>query len=85
MARQPLSLPFSGKRLRAWRERAGLTQQELAVTCGLSRFQISRWETGGNKPEPAALGQLVRGLGAALGRPVGSRIQFAIDDLLDGG
>lgn len=83
MARQPLSLPFSGKRLRAWRERTGLTQQDLAVRCGLSRFQVSRWETGENKPEPAALGRLVRGLAEALGRPVGSDRVFGLDELLD--
>jgi transcriptional regulator with XRE-family HTH domain len=84
MARQPLSLPFSGQRLRAWRERAGLTQQELADTCGLSRFQISRWETEENKPEPSALGRLVRGLGEALGRPAGDDKPFGVDELLDG-
>jgi transcriptional regulator with XRE-family HTH domain len=83
MARQPLSLPFSGKRLLAWRERAGLTQQELAVRCGLSRFQISRWETERNKPEPAALGRLVRGLVDALGRSDGGDEAFGVDDLLD--
>lgn len=32
MARRPLSLPFSGRLLRAWRERAGLTQQ-AASSC----------------------------------------------------
>jgi transcriptional regulator with XRE-family HTH domain len=78
MARSPLTLPFSGARLREWRERAGLTQRELADRCGLSRFRISRWETGENKPEPAALEPLVRGLRKALKRP-----GFGLDDLLD--
>jgi transcriptional regulator with XRE-family HTH domain len=82
MVRRPLALPFSGDRLREWRERAGLTQQELADKCGLSRFQISRWETGDAKPEPGSLGVLVRGLGDALGRPVGAEDAFRIDDLL---
>jgi hypothetical protein len=44
LVRTSLSLPFSGTRLRHWRERAGLTQQGIADICGLSRFQISRWK-----------------------------------------
>jgi transcriptional regulator with XRE-family HTH domain len=83
MARNPLALPFSGARLREWRERAGLTQQALADKCGLSRFQISRWETGEAKPEPASLEPLVRGLGEVLGRPAGAENPFRLDDLLD--
>ncbi|GAB3872604.1 helix-turn-helix domain-containing protein [Kibdelosporangium lantanae] len=82
MAKQPLSLAFSGARLREWRERAGLTQQDLAEKCGLSRFQISRWETGSAKPDVRSLPLLVRGLGAALGRPTGRRDSFTVDDLL---
>jgi transcriptional regulator with XRE-family HTH domain len=78
MARSPLTLPFSGARLREWRERAGLTQRELAECCELSRFRISRWERGDSKPEPAALEPLVRGLRKALRRP-----GFSLDDLLD--
>ena len=83
MARRPLALPFSGAKLREWRERAGLTQQALAEKCGLSRFQISRWETGDAKPEPGSLEPLVRGLGEALGRPAGTGQPFTLDDLLD--
>ena len=85
MARKPLSLPFSGKRLRAWRERAGLTQETLAEKCGLSRSQISRWETEEAKPELRALGPLVRGLGEALGRSTDGDEPFRLDELLDGG
>jgi transcriptional regulator with XRE-family HTH domain len=83
MARSPLGLPFSGARLREWRERAGLTQRELADKCGLSRSQISRWETGDAKPEPGSLEPLVRGLAEALGRPAGGENPFRLDDLLD--
>jgi transcriptional regulator with XRE-family HTH domain len=83
MGRTPLSLPFSGKRLREWRERAGLTQQALADTCGLSRSQISRWETEESKPQPGSLEPLVRGLAEALGRPVDGEDPFRLDDLLD--
>jgi transcriptional regulator with XRE-family HTH domain len=85
MARTPLSLPFSGKRLRGWRERAGVTQQSLADACGLSRFQISRWETGDNKPEPRSLTLLLRGLANVLGRPADGENALTLDDLLNVG
>lgn len=78
MSRSALALPFSGARLRLWRERAGLSQQALAGQCGLSRYQITRWETGTAKPEPRSLQPLVSGLAAALNRP------FTLDELLDG-
>jgi transcriptional regulator with XRE-family HTH domain len=83
MVRTRLSLPFSGARLRAWRERSGLTQQALAGKCGLSRFQISRWETGDAKPEPGSLTPLIHGLAQALNRPMGGDDPFSLDDLLD--
>ncbi|MBP2323943.1 transcriptional regulator with XRE-family HTH domain [Kibdelosporangium banguiense] len=67
-------------RLRRWREQAGLTQQELADACGLSRYQISRWETGGAKPEPGSLKPLVRGLAQAL-----DATTFGLADLLEQG
>lgn len=81
MARTSLSLPFSGSRLRHWRERAGLTQQALADSCGLSRFQISRWETGGAKPAPGSLKPLLRGLAEALSDVHATSIQLS--DLLE--
>jgi transcriptional regulator with XRE-family HTH domain len=82
LARTSLSLPFSGSRLRQWRERAGLTQQALADICGLSRFQISRWETGDAKPEPGSLKPLVQGLANAL-TDNGYAMSFRLADLLD--
>jgi len=83
MAKAPLSLPFSGSRLREWRERAGLTQQELADECGLSRFQISRWEIGTAKPRLSALAPLTPGLGDALGRPRDGVDRFVLDELFE--
>jgi transcriptional regulator with XRE-family HTH domain len=83
MARTRLGLPFSGTRLREWRERSGLTQQELGDKCGLSRFQISRWETGDAKPEPGSLRPLVQGLADALNRPTDGEDPFILADLLD--
>jgi transcriptional regulator with XRE-family HTH domain len=83
MAKTPMRLLFSGNRLREYRERAGLTQQELADRCGLSRFQISRWETGQARPEPAALAPLVHGLNNALEQSGGSKHRVHLDNLLE--
>jgi transcriptional regulator with XRE-family HTH domain len=66
MPKSPLRLPFSGVRLREWRELAGLSQGALADKCGLSAAQISRWERGESKPHPWFLKPLVRGLAEAL-------------------
>jgi transcriptional regulator with XRE-family HTH domain len=83
MVRTPLSLPFSGARLREWRERAGLSQEALASKCGLSRFQLSRWETSDTKPAPWALKTLVAGLADALDRPINGPNAFELAELLD--
>jgi excisionase family DNA binding protein len=52
----------AGKRLRALREAAGLTQQDLAAASGLTHEAISRLETGSN----AAYAETVRALAQAL-------------------
>jgi DNA-binding XRE family transcriptional regulator len=83
MARNALALPFSGARLRETRERAGLIQQALADKCGLSRHQISRWETGQAKPGPGSLEPLVRGLAEASGRSPDGENPLTLDDLLE--
>lgn len=76
MARTALALPFSGAKLRELRERAGLTQQDLADASSaagkpLTRTQITKWETNVNRPTAPGL----RALTVALG--------CRIDDLLD--
>ncbi|GAB3890164.1 hypothetical protein GCM10029964_061230 [Kibdelosporangium lantanae] len=83
MSNTPLQLPFNGKLLREYRERAGLTQRDLAFLCGLSRYQISRWETGTAKPARGALAPLVRGLNKALQQSGGSKHLIHLDDLLE--
>ncbi len=45
-------MPFRRERLREARENKGLTQRELAQLCGITEFQVSRYETG--KSEPTA-------------------------------
>ncbi len=66
MARTPLlDLPFDGKRLRAARRGARLTQEELAQRCTksgtpVSRFQVVRAECGKCMPHPDVLDAFVK-------------------------
>lgn len=76
MPRTSLSLPFSSARLRQARERAGLTQEDLAKrtsdsACPVDRSSISHYEAGDRPPSAPAL----KSLSDALALPV--------DDLLD--
>lgn len=76
MARTSLSLPFDGQRLREARERAGLSQGELAKLAteksrtSVSRFQVGRAECGVYKPQPRTLEAFVTAL------------NISVDDLL---
>jgi transcriptional regulator with XRE-family HTH domain len=68
MARTPLSLPFSGRLLRAERERAGLLQEQLAEKCTqggypVVRASISSLEIGRVMPSPPLLAALASALG----------------------
>jgi transcriptional regulator with XRE-family HTH domain len=44
-------MPFSGERLKATREKKGLTQRELARLVGMAEAQLSRYEH--DKTEPS--------------------------------
>ena len=52
-----------GDRLRGLRERAGLTQEEVATALGLTRPAVGRWETGRSRPRLDKLEQLAGILG----------------------
>lgn len=75
MAKTTLTLPFSGERLRAERERSGLLQEQLAQRCidrghVVSRARISSVERGEMPSAP-----LLKALADALG--------VKVDALLD--
>jgi transcriptional regulator with XRE-family HTH domain len=59
MAREPF-----GTRLRSLRERAGLTQTELAEKVGTDQGHISRWERNLAMPDVATVQRLAAALGA---------------------
>jgi len=45
---------WTPEKIRALRERLGLTQQALAVRLGIAVTAISRWENGKHTPSPMA-------------------------------
>jgi transcriptional regulator with XRE-family HTH domain len=55
-----------GDRIRSARERAGLTQDELAARCRVGRTVVAQWEAGTAAPDPQALAALARALQADL-------------------
>lgn len=68
MAKTPLTIRFSGTKLRQHRERQGWFQQDLSdktaeVGFRVARERISRYETGEGMPSPRAFGALVDALG----------------------
>jgi DNA-binding transcriptional regulator YiaG len=44
------------------RERAGITQEDLAQVLGVDRATVSRWETGEREPRPSQLEGYLRAL-----------------------
>lgn len=54
---------YFGVALRALREEAGLTQEQLARSSGVSASAIARYETGRYAPQYDQLFALARGLG----------------------
>lgn len=57
--------PSRGSRIRERRERLGRSQQELADAVGVSRQQVSNWETGKQSPTGANLVALAAILGVS--------------------
>jgi transcriptional regulator with XRE-family HTH domain len=53
-------------RLRAAREKLGLTQHELAKACGLSINQINRYENGTTEPSASALAAVAHKLDVSI-------------------
>ena len=54
-----------GEKLRELRERAGLTQAELAEKLQTTQMIVSRWERGGRVPTWSAIQKLADALGVS--------------------
>lgn len=50
----PKSAEDAGRLIRAWRRRAGLTQEGLAAALGVTFSTVSRWENGHVTPSKLA-------------------------------
>lgn len=60
-----------GKRLTRARERARLSQTELAATLGVARGTVSRWESGERTPSLAALREVAAALNVTVSTLIG--------------
>lgn len=61
--RTPMAPPaLSPEKLRAARERAILSQEDLAKEAGLSRQTVARLEAGGPPPYPSTIRKLAKAL-----------------------
>jgi DNA-binding XRE family transcriptional regulator len=56
-------------RLKACRERLGLSQQRVAQALGVSWGTVNRWEVGSGDPSPMAVSQIERWLAEHEVRP----------------
>jgi transcriptional regulator with XRE-family HTH domain len=56
-----------GMRIKALREKRGLSQEELAGRAGLSRGYLARLETGRHEPTLTTLGKLAKALRVKIG------------------
>lgn len=63
---QEVTISLQTDRLRAARERKGLSQHELARICGLGANQISRYENGFTDPSATVLAKLAYELDVSL-------------------
>ncbi len=55
-----------GAKLRAARDKAGLTQQQLADRVGINRVVLARWETDAREPSIGSVLALAEALGITL-------------------
>ncbi len=58
--------PGIAVRIREIRESQGLTQASLAARMGVTRSQVTLWETGGRNPSPTSLKEIAQALGVAV-------------------
>lgn len=67
---------FDGDRLRALREKRGLSIAELGRAAGLGRGTVGKWERGAGAPQVDALASVA----SALGVRIDELVKVAVDD-----
>ncbi len=68
-----------GKRIRYYREQAGLSQKQLAQAIGVSNSRVSNWEQGTNRPDADILATLCVTLKVSPSLLLG--IRLSVDEL----
>lgn len=66
-------------KVKEYRERAGLTQTELALKVGLSQSAVAKWETAGYTPRAATLIRVADVLGVSLDQLYGREPPGVVD------
>lgn len=76
---------MNGARLRALRERAKMTQEELAQALDVAFQQVHRWESGKNDPSADKIAQMARLFNVTSDYLLGlsDRTTISLDDLTD--
>ena len=54
------------QKIKALRERAGITQEAMAASFGIDRSAVAKWETGCAKPSADKLPKLAKLLGCTI-------------------
>lgn len=67
-----------------WREKRGLTQEQLGERLGVSDVTVSRWETGKRRPDLATLAAIAEAIGIEFDRLARHPDNPSADDLLRG-
>lgn len=69
-----------GVRIRACRERAGMTQGELAVAAFVTRQSVGNWENGKTLPDVQSLQLVARSLGATVDGILGDEVPAIVTE-----
>lgn len=83
MQEQPQPQPFVAAIIKLLRERAGLTQEELALELDMSPSEISHLESGRRNPTLGTLQRLAGGLGVRCSQvlALAEELEFRVDRL----
>ena len=74
-----MPLGDTGRMIRAWRHRSGLTQEALAQALGVTFSTVSRWENGRVRPSSLALKALLQ-VAAERGTPLVDERESALPE-----
>lgn len=77
MEREKITVIYLGSRIRQARDRAGLTQEQLAERIGVSRTAIARYESGEIEPKLHNLAAIAETLNVSTDELLGVRVSVS--------